>query len=319
MDFKKIKLDGERNQHVTKRKNNLSAWNFFKVLYRDNLWRLFGYNLAMLLFIAPAYFMYMTAVVKVSNLVVDLPTSAPFNPFAVGIWSNVTSELATQSSAIFSHYGFFMALCGLCLAFMFSGGFAVTRDAFWTGKYNAKKVTAEGFTVTTNVTKSIYMGVISAFPYALVTAGVISFGIFGIFKFYKWCVVVSKAWTIVATVLLALVLWLVATFLLIVCSVATTYKQSVKQTIADSWLLLWLNILPNLVHVLFALVPVWLYLVVAGHQLLMSVYTVLLLMFGGMYFPHVWQTYMMKTFALFHPVEDKKAKQNEPKQQQDVQ
>ena len=40
-------------------------------------------------------------------------------------------------------------------------------------------------------------------------------------------------------------------------------------------------------------------------------------MFGGLYFPLVWQTHMMKTFALFHPVEvKKKARANKQAQNQ---
>ena len=45
MDFSKIKLENERSGHVTKRLNRLSTWGFFKVLYRDNIFRLFGFSL----------------------------------------------------------------------------------------------------------------------------------------------------------------------------------------------------------------------------------------------------------------------------------
>ena len=88
------------------------------------------------------------------------------------------------------------------------------------------------------------------------------------------------------------------------CSVAVTYKQSVGRTLDDSWRLLWLNVLPNIIHVIIALLPVGLWFIMGGifQQLLL----ILMLMFGGMYFPLVWQTHMMKTFALFHPVEARK-------------
>lgn len=309
MDYKKIKLDNERNGHVVKRVNNLKAWGFFKVLYRDSIWRLFGFNLVMLLIMAPTIYMFISAALKVSTLAGELPVFNGFSPFAVGVLPTVSTELATETSAIYSQYGLYMALFGLLFAVMFSGGFAVIRDAFWTGKLCSRMRSADGITLKTNVTLSMWSGLKSAFPYGLVTAGAIGFSVFGICKFYAFFVAISKAWAIVLTILICLVALVVATFFLILCSVATTYKQSVAQNVADSWRLLWLNILPNVMHVVFAVVPLFVYLIVANSQLLLSIYFVFMFMFGGFYFPHVWQTHMMRTFALFHPVEVKKQKQ----------
>ena len=71
---------------------------------------------------------------------------------------------------------------------------------------------------------------------------------------------------------------------------------------------MWLNILPNIIHFLIAVIPVGLYFAFRN-SMLNTIFMVLVLMFGGMYFPLVWHTHMMKTFALFHPVEVKKKKQ----------
>ena len=67
--------------------------------------------------------------------------------------------------------------------------------------------------------------------------------------------------------------------------------------------------MPNLIHMVLALAPIALYFIFRG-GLLQQIYLIVLLMFGGLYFPLVWQTHMMKTFALFHPVEVKKKKQS---------
>ncbi|MBO5867005.1 MAG: hypothetical protein J6Q55_03010, partial [Clostridia bacterium] len=67
----------------------------------------------------------------------------------------------------------------------------------------------------------------------------------------------------------------------------------------------WLNVLPNIIHVLFAILPVALYLITAG-GMLQGFVIAFFVFVGGMYFPLVWHTHMMRTFALFHPVEAKK-------------
>ena len=49
MNFRKIALENERCGHVTKRLNRLNTWKFFQVLYRENMWRVFGLNILVLL------------------------------------------------------------------------------------------------------------------------------------------------------------------------------------------------------------------------------------------------------------------------------
>ena len=53
MNFRKIALENERCGHVTKRLNRLNTWKFFQVLYRENMWRVFGFNILVLLLIVP--------------------------------------------------------------------------------------------------------------------------------------------------------------------------------------------------------------------------------------------------------------------------
>ncbi|MBR1954931.1 MAG: hypothetical protein IKA29_03310, partial [Clostridia bacterium] len=137
-----------------------------------------------------------------------------------------------------------------------------------------------------------------------VSTGIISLAVFGILTFAN-AQIVAPWLTVVLVVLMCIALLFVAAYLLILCSVAVTYKQSLGTNLRDAWLLLWLNILPNLIHVLFAILPVVLYLITAG-GMLQGMVMVFILMFGGMYVPLVWQSHMMRTFALFHPVETKK-------------
>lgn len=293
MDFRKIKLENERSEHVTKRLNRLSTWGFFKVLYRDNIFRLFGFSLLMIAFMAPILFMLVGGTYKVNTLQQSLPLLNEIG-FATGSWNGVTDSYVEGVKAINDTTVLYTCLVALACSVIFCGGFAVIRDAFWTGKLS-----------TVGVFRSMWLGLKSSFLYALVGAALISATVGGLYFFYTWASSTMALWlAIVLLVLLCIVALFFVTYVLIVMSVAVTYKQSVAQTLDDSWRLLWLNVLPNIIHVIIALLPIALYFILGG--LFQQLLFILMFMFGGMYFPLVWQTHMMKTFALFHPVEARK-------------
>lgn len=303
MDYSKIKLANERNSHVTKRLNRLSTWKFFTVLYRENIWRLFGYSLLMILCIAPIVVMLVLGSFNKAQLILGLPMLNDVG-FSTGAWEGMSNYITEKSHSLDVFYGLMASVCGILVALMLSGGFAVIRDAFWTGKLS-----------TVGVFRSIGKGIKANIVYALVTAVIISFSIFGLFAFYTWAATVMPLWVaIVLLVLLCIVDLLLVIYLMIVCSVSVTYKQSVADTLDDSWRLMWLNFLPNLLHILIALLPIGLYFVFST-GMFQSLYLVLVVMFGGMYFPLVWHSHMMRTFALFHPVEAKKKSQLRREQQ----
>ena len=304
MDYSKIKLENERNSHVTKRLNRLNTWQFFKVIYRENIWRMFGFNFLMVVCILPIFIVMMLGSLHTTEIEQTLPILNSMG-FSTGAWVNLDEYMANQIQYSNIMYGLLTVASSLLITLMLSGGFAVIRDAFWTGKLS-----------TVGVFKSIGKGIKANILYAFVTTLVTALSVFGIY-----CMFISLSerilWlAIVLTVLLSIILLFVVTYLLILCSVSVTYKQSVLQNMDDSWRLLWLNVLPNIIHVIIALIPIVLYLVFSG-GLLQQLLLIVMLMFGGLYFPLVWQTHMMKTFALFHPVEVKKKKQ--AKQQETVQ
>ena len=297
MNFSKIRLNNERNEHVTKRLNRLNTWNFFKVLYRENIWRLFGFSILMILCLAPIFAVLILNSFNNATLMQSLPQLNSFG-FSTGAWEGLTEYYAGELAHNNLIYGLYAVLASLLATLVFSGGFAVIRDAFWTGKLSA-----------VGVFKSIGKGIKANILYSLVTTVVLAFTVFGLYNFYVWGVTVMPLWlTIVLLVLLCIVAMLLAVYLLILCSVSVTYKQSVYENLDDSWRLMWLNALPNIIHFIIALIPVGLYFLFRS-SMLNTIFLVLILMFGGMYFPLVWQTHMMKTFALFHPVEVKKKKQ----------
>ncbi|MCM1290260.1 MAG: hypothetical protein NC132_04515 [Corallococcus sp.] len=294
MDYSKIRLKNERNAHVTKRLNRLNTWKFFKVLYRDNMWRLFAFSILMLICMAPIFGVQIWAQLSQTAFKQKLPMLNGLG-FSTGVWTDVTEFYSQSVASQNIIFGLITVGAAVLLFLTFSGGFAVIRDAFWTGRLS-----------TVGVFKSMGKGIAANWAYALVSVIISAFGIFGIFAFYPWAATVMPVWlAIVLTVLLSLLMFLVVCYLCILCSVSVTYKQSVYENLDDSWRLMWLNFLPNVIHLVIALVPVALYFVFTG-GILQSIYMVLMLMFGGMFFPLVWHSHMMRTFALFHPVEKKK-------------
>ncbi|MCM1194704.1 MAG: hypothetical protein NC332_02085 [Firmicutes bacterium] len=298
MNYSKIRLNNERNQHVTKRLNRLNTWNFFKVLYRENIWRLFGFSLLMLLCMAPIVVAIFYGSATNAELERTLPYLNSFG-FSTGAWTEMDSfyERTVAHNNLIT--GLITVGASVLLTVVFSGGLAVIRDAFWTGKLS-----------TVGVFKSIGKGIKANVGYAFVSTVVIAFSAFGLYCFYAWASNAMPVWVaIILLVLLSIVAMLLAIYLLILCSVSVTYKQTVFENLDDSWRLMWLNILPNIIHFLIAVIPLALYFLLQSSMLATFV-MVFILMFGGMYVPLVWQTHMMKTFALFHPVEAKKKKQS---------
>lgn len=304
MDYSKIRLKNERNSHVVKRLNRLSAWGFFKVLYRENVWRLLGFSMLMVICIAPIILMQMYGNLKLTELRQTLPNLNSFG-FSSGVWTGVGEYYAQQVAQNNLTYGLLTVAVSLVTALVVSGGFAVIRDSFWTGKLSA-----------VGVFKSMGKGIKANIGYAVVSVIVAAFGIFGIIMFYTWAATAMPVWlAIVLTVLLSLAFAIVVCYLLILCSVSVTYQQSIYENLDDSWRLLWLNFLPNIIHLIIALLPIPLYFLFST-SMLQFLFVAMLLAFGGMYFPLVWQTHMMKTFALFHPVEVRKKKDVQREEQE---
>ena len=300
MDYSKIRLANERNEHVTKRLNRLGAWKFFRVLYRDNLWRVFGFSILMILCLAPIFAVILLGSYNLSAFQQTLPTLNSLG-FSTGVWTGVADHYSEQAVHSNIQTALFAGVASLLVTIMLSGGLAVIRDAYWTGKLS-----------TVGVFKSIGKGIKANFLYALVSNVIISASVVGIYIFCVWAQTTLPLWaTIIIAIVLSIIAMLISIYLVILCSVTVTYKQSVYENLDDSWRLMWLNILPNIVNFLLALVPIALYFLFMG-SILQMIYFTLVLMFGGMYFPLVWQTHMMKTFALFHPVEVKKKNKQQP-------
>ena len=287
VDYKLIKLENERSTHLTKRLNRLSGWQFFKVLYRDSMGKMMLSNFLLLLALTPLAVAVVYFYVQINNALHALPY---YNTLGSGngIWTGVYEHFQTVQANYVDQGLLWGLLAFLGVSLIFSGGFGIIRDSFWTGKIKIFKPFASGFK--------------GGILYALATSAIIGGGIYGIVVF---CLKSNlKLWLIITlAILMALVLLVVACYLFILCSVAVTYKQSFAQNVKDSWRLLWLNPAPNFIHEIIMLLPLPLvYFAMSAGQLLMFVVYMFVFFIGAFYLAFVWQTHMMKTFALFHPV-----------------
>ncbi|MBO5773112.1 MAG: hypothetical protein J6R37_04870 [Clostridia bacterium] len=286
VDYKLIKLENERSTHLTKRLNRLSLWQFFKVLYRDSMGRMLLTNFLLLLALTPLAVAVIYFYVQINNAQYALPY---YNTLGAGngIWIGVYEHFDALQTAYVDQCLTWCLLAFLGISIILSGGFAVVRDSFWTGKIKIR---------------AFFGGLKANVLYALATSAIIGGALYGIVVFCLKCTLPTWA-VIVLAILMSLVLLLVACFLFILCSVSVTYKQSLKQNVKDSFRLLWLNPIPNLIHETLMLlpIPVIFWAATAG-QLLMFVVYMFVFFIGAFYFAFVWQTHMMKTFALFHPV-----------------
>ena len=284
MDSKKIKLGNERCQHLTKRLNRLSIWGFFKYLYANQAMKLLLVNFLYLVFFAPCLVFVVLATIKSQELAGTLPTLGSLT-MSSGFWTGVDAYYQGQVELLNQATLWKSCLGALAISFVLSGGFAIIRDAFWGGKLT--------------VIPSFIRGVKASWGYAFGVSAVLSAAAFGFAHFVWWSQdALGNGWSIALSILLGLVLFVIALYLFILCSVTVTYKQSFKQNLADAWRMLLLNFLPHASRFVIALVPVAIYFAF-GSGLLVIMF---MLMLGFFYIPFVWQTHMMKTFALFHPV-----------------
>lgn len=297
MNYGNIKLANERNNHLTKRLNRLSTWGFFKVMYRNSMGRLMATNFLMIALAVPLIYIMIVGNMAVLTLKASLPFYNSIG-FGTGMWTDVVTFFNQAVISQNINTALWCILASIPFALMLSGGFAVIRDAFWVGDIK--------------VFKRIGMGVSANIPYALVSAVTIGSMAAGLFIWFTASPIALWA-VIVLGVLMAIVAMLVSIYLLILCSVSVTYKQSIKDNLKDSWYLLWLNILPNILKFVIMLIPIALYLLLGN--MLQIIFWLFIFMVGGFFFPLVWQTHMMKTFALFHPVElNKKGQPKQDKQ-----
>lgn len=297
IDASTIVLGNERSTHVEKKLNRLTTWKFFQVLYRNDMFKMILMNLLMLLFLAPTIILFLFYASKEGALGNVLPYS---NALGIGssAWLGVTAYSLEQKMLINAEKQLWLIPALVAVAFAISGGFAILRDAFWTGRIK--------------LFKPFFTGIANNIGYTLTGCAILSLGYYGIYSLNNFMTAALPSWlAITITVICYILLALIGLYCFVLFAVTSTYKQSVRTNLSDSWKLLWLNPVPNMFSFLMMGVPVLLYFILSA-SMLRTLLIAVFLMFGMFYVVLVWMTTMMKTFALFHPVAKKKASQQRP-------
>lgn len=293
----RLYLEGERSGHVEKLVNRLGSWKFFQVLYGNNMMRMFGMNIFMTILALPALygFFYFTMFIW-QGLSSYYPASGMFL-FNSTIWFGFEQFNAGIQSQIASSTALWGGVMIVWSTLILSGGFAVIRDSFWTGKLK--------------VLKTFFKGIVESAPIMFVFMLVLG-GLFaGICMLYQLMLGVMVEWLAIVLIILAWIVFVeIAVYVMVLYSVVSVHKQSIIHSMSDAWILYKANIIPNTISFVFAFTPVVYFLMTFGGNMNMitQLLMIMLLMIGMFYTVFVWQTHMMKTFRLYHPVELKRVK-----------
>ncbi|MDD4292131.1 MAG: hypothetical protein PHX51_07875, partial [Clostridia bacterium] len=289
--FGKVMLAGERSSHVEKLVNELSGWGFFKYLFSAQMFKIIGLNIIMLLLaVAVVYLPVRYTIMENANTASNYPYS-----YSVGlgsqVWFGFDSFLEQTKAAQTVNSGIWMIFAFALSPLVLSGAFCVIRDSFWTGELKILKGFATGL-VQTSWIMLPFMAALGG-VFCLVTM----LGVFLSQVLWSWL-----------SIIIMIIVWaafvLLAAAVMSLYAVVATYKQPLKQSISDAWILFSSNIIPNMAAFILSFAPLTLGVIFYNTgfgSLLLSLF-----MFLGFFFTaFVWMVHYMKMFRIFYPVQKK--------------
>lgn len=282
-----VVLENERSQGVDKQVNELSTYGFFKYIYAKSMFKMFGLNLLMCVFLAPLVYLYYRFFIQSLSVANTIPYNGSLG-VGFAFWQGAETYATLTSNSLSSSF-WLWAILGICaVSFAFAGGICVIRNAFWTGELKVSKYFYKG----------IYQcGLIAFVGFALVggaICGIVHLN-FVMTEWSKFASVVVNIALIAATVFLAI-------FVFVLTSVTSTYKQSLGVSVKTSIAIIKKYFISTVLNFIIALIPIVLVLWLSSSMLAVII-IILCLMIGMYYVVLVWQTHMMKIFSIYHPVE----------------
>ncbi|MFR7766527.1 MAG: hypothetical protein ACLU1U_04640 [Lachnospiraceae bacterium] len=127
----KIVLKNERNGHVNKLVNELGSWGFFKVIYRNDMLKILGMNILMLILFVPVGYLAYRYLIQVSQFTSRLPVGNAIG-FGYAPWLGVGAEISRLTNLAMSELLLWMLAAGAVVGLSVAGGMAIIRDSFWT-------------------------------------------------------------------------------------------------------------------------------------------------------------------------------------------
>ena len=288
----KIVLLNERSGHVEKLVNELSTGGFFKYSYSKDMFKIFGLNLLMCVFLAPLVVVYYKYMVATSAFNATLPSNSSVGMGFV-YWAGLQEYSTSVLNGYSSKFWLLTIPCITCFGFALAGGLCVLRDAFWTGRVK--------------VFKTFFKGIYECGLVVVIGIAVIAAALCGIMELNMAIANLAVALKVLINIALWIVFALFVTYCFTLFSVTATYKQSLGVNMRTAWGIMFKYITSTLFNVVMTFVPVYLVLLL-GKTTFWILLAVLILMIGLFYIPLVWQTHMMKIFSIYHPVEKKVTK-----------
>jgi len=284
-----IILENERSQGVEKLVNELTTFKFFKYIYAKSMFKMFGLNLLMCLFLIPLIVLYYNFIMEVWALNNTLSLNASVG-LGFSYWHGAAEYFNTASNSIKSTFWLWAVPAITATSIAFAGGIAVIRNAFWTGELNVSK----------NFYKGIYeCGLVTFVGFLIVTAAVCGLQhlnfVLSTLPTFVSIIVNVFGWIIIA---------MLGVFVFSLSSVMVTYKQTFLVSIKTTLAIIKKYFLSTVLNFIMSLMPIFIVLLLATSQLVIIV-IVLVAMIGMYYVALVWQTHMMKIFSIYHPVEKK--------------
>jgi len=274
---------GERSESIAKIENNTGGWRFFSYIYNASMFRTLGLQFLMLLFFIPAVFVILWQSSQLLGLTSQLPVS---NSLGLGIspWFGLDTYLSSNTAAIAQTMYLLLLVAIPVVTIAISGGFAVIRDAYWTGKLR----------VCTSFFRGVAQTGLKFLPFTFIFAlglmgthylGIATEGMAGWIK------------TIISIVVLA-VLFVVLLIGFVYVGTSTLYKQSFVDGFKNALRFTFKKFLSHAVTLFFTLFPIGL-VAFSGSMgsLFSSLVIILFIMFGMLWIGLVWMIHIIRSTA----------------------
>ncbi len=284
-----IVLQNERSSHVEKLVNELSTFKFFQYVYSKDMFKIFGMNLLMCIFLVPLIYIYYQYTLDTSAFNSTIPANGSLG-LGFTYWAGLTAYAKNMLNGFSTKLWLYSipSLCAFSLAF--AGGICIIRDAFWTGRIK--------------VIKPFFIGIYQCGLIVFVGFAILSSALFGLIQLNIFAATLSSFGGVSLQIIAWIIFALICIYLFTLFSVTATYKQGFLDSIKTAWALMWKYFVSTLINFLISLVPIYLLLIFGGGQL-QIIMAVIFLMIGLFYIVLVWQSHMMKIFSIYHPVEKK--------------
>ncbi len=287
-----VVLENERSQGVEKLVNELTTFKFFKYLYAKNMFKMFGLNLLMCIFLVPMVILYYKYLINYTAFYSTIATNSSIG-LGFSYWSGITQYSTMVLNDLQSTFWLWAILSITVTSFAFAGGICVLRNAFWSGELC--------------VSKNFYKGIYQCGIVAFIGFAIVSGAICGLQHLNIAMANTSEFLSILVNIVLWIFIGLLCMFVFALTSVMATYKQSFGVSIKTTLAIIKKYFISTVLNFLMSLAPIFIVLLFGNSQLFIVI-IVLIAMIGMYYVVLVWQTHMMKIFSIYHPVEKKVVK-----------